>query len=94
VDYPLVKTETIDFLIKKFEEEKPLILLPGLQARKGHPPIFSASLKKEFLALHHDEGLNIIQRRYQEKVVFCEVADAGVRASFNTKEELKDFLKT
>jgi hypothetical protein len=46
------------------------------------------------LALHHAQGVNVIARHHQEKVVLCEVSDKGIRASFNTKEELKDLEST
>ncbi|MFA6378334.1 MAG: nucleotidyltransferase family protein [Candidatus Omnitrophota bacterium] len=94
VDFPFVSTETIDLLVEKFEENPEKIVIPVHEGSKGHPPIFPASLKNEFLSLEASEGLNIVQRRYPERIFLCTVSDAGVRASFNTKQELKELSES
>jgi len=90
VDYPLVKTQTIDILVGKFMRHSDKIIIPTCDDRKGHPPIFPVALKKEFLSLNSSEGLNQVQRRHQNGVLFCAVPDKGTVKSFNTKEEFKN----
>jgi CTP:molybdopterin cytidylyltransferase MocA len=92
IDFPLVKTQSIDFLIEKFSQNPDKILIPSFDSRNGHPPIFPSDLRNEFLALKPSEGLNVIQQRYPERVKLIEVSDKTVTQSFNTPPELKDLM--
>ncbi len=89
VDYPIIKNETIDQLINAFLENKSSILIPSFDGQKGHPPIFSASLKNEFLRLDNAVGLNMVARSYPEYISILPVDDMGVIMSFNSEEEFE-----
>jgi CTP:molybdopterin cytidylyltransferase MocA len=89
VDYPLVQKDTVDTLIRFFLERSPLMIIPSFQGKKGHPPLFSASLKSEFLALDHKVGINTIAQAHQNDMTVLPVNDAGIIRSFNTPEEFK-----
>ncbi|MBN1870068.1 MAG: nucleotidyltransferase family protein [Candidatus Omnitrophica bacterium] len=90
VDHPFIQPGTIDLLIRYYLKHFPLIVLPAFEGRKGHPPLFSADLKEEFLALDNGIGLNAIAHAHQNETVILPVEDAGVIQSFNTKEEFRD----
>ncbi len=87
VDYPLVKAKTINALIDCFRARGSRIVIPSFRGRKGHPPLFSLSLKPEFLALDNGQGINTVAHRHQESSVVLEVDDPGVVRTFNTPEE-------
>ena len=89
VDYPVVKRETLERLINFFQEHRPLILVPGYQGHKGHPPIFDVRLKKEFLDLDDSAGINTVIHRHAAETHILPVEDEGVIRSFNTPEEFK-----
>ena len=89
VDYPLVEPGTVDALVRHFRDHAPLILLPEFNGKKGHPPLFSMSLKDEFLGLDHESGLNTIARAHQSETTVFPVEDPGVVRSFNTREEFE-----
>lgn len=89
VDYPFVKSQTINLLMQQTVSIKSSILIPVFQGRKGHPPYFASSLFKDFLNLKNTEGLNTISRRYSEKVELIQIPDAGILKTFNTKQELE-----
>jgi CTP:molybdopterin cytidylyltransferase MocA len=93
VDYPLVRRETLRLLIEKFNETKPLIVIPSYNNIKGHPPIFSIDLRKEFLELDNDKGINTVGKKYADRVYVCDVKDPGIIASFNTIEEFQKIIK-
>ena len=40
VDYPLVKSQTLGFIAKNFQQKKSLIIIPVYDVQKGHPPVF------------------------------------------------------
>jgi molybdenum cofactor cytidylyltransferase len=88
VDMPLLKTETVDFLLEEFTRKPSLIQLPSYQSKKGHPPLFGISLRNEFLSLKDDAGINTVFPKYATETRLCEVADEGILKTFNTPEEL------
>ncbi len=93
VDYPLVKTETINSLCDYFLEHKPPILIPTYQDRKGHPPIFHADLIPKLLALSNSAGLNVFEEEMKSTTVLFPVNDPGVILTFNTSSEFEELKK-
>lgn len=87
LDYPFLQKATLVHLAEFFLKEKPLILIPTHNGKKGHPPIFNISLKKEFLILDNASGVNEIIHRHPSKIHLLPVNDPGVLATFNTPEE-------
>ena len=93
VDHPLIRPQTVDQIIECFLNDPSKIVLPAFEGRKGHPPLFPASLKREFLALDDQIGLNTIAHAHQKETVIFPVEDPGVTKSFNTPSELKVLQK-
>ena len=96
VDYPLIKTETADQLRSYFLKNKPEILIPAFNGQRGHPPVFHARLKDEFLKLADSVGINTVAHARSNNVVELPVDDEFILRSFNTREEfdaLKKFLQ-
>ncbi len=85
VDSPFVQPKTVKHLIDEFYLKKPLVLVPTFGATKGHPPIFSYSLKDEFLALDNASGINQVIHRHE--VLSVPVSDEGIVSTFNTPQE-------
>jgi molybdenum cofactor cytidylyltransferase len=94
VDVPFIRSETIDLLLNKFSEQRPKILVPVYKGKKGHPPVFDSSLKKEILELPANQGINTIIHKHQNTdETLIDVPDEGVIRTFNTVEEWQN-LKT
>ena len=89
VDYPFIKNETLKLLIDSFFSQKPQILIPTYKNRKGHPLIFSANLKAEFLDLDNSIGVNSIAQDKSRGVALLAVDDPAVISTFNTPEEFE-----
>ena len=87
VDFPFVAAATVSAECAHFAKKKSTILIPTYQAKKGHPPVFHASLKKDFLALDNDQGINTVSWQRSAEVNLLATDDPGVTASFNTPEE-------
>jgi molybdenum cofactor cytidylyltransferase len=94
VDTAFVKKETIRRLAGIFLEKNPLILVPTWQGQKGHPPIISEKLLKDFKELKNCDPLYTVQRRYAAETLEAPVDDQAVTLSFNTQEELKKIIQT
>ncbi|MCA9409401.1 MAG: nucleotidyltransferase family protein [Candidatus Omnitrophica bacterium] len=87
VDYPFVKSSTIDTLIECFRIERNGVYIPTFENRKGHPPLFPIQLRNEFLLLQHDQGVNSVAQQHQDLIRLVAVKDSGVIATFNTPQE-------
>ena len=93
VDMPAIKPKTINRLIHEFQKQRPSVLIPTYEKRRGHPPIFHAKLQAELLNLDNTVGLNSFEHQHASDMVFFSVEDPGILRSFNTPQEFED-LKT
>ena len=91
VDCPLILTSTVDLLIRHFKQNNPAILIPAYQSKRGHPPVFSASLKAEILTLSSSTGLNSLFAGHAPQTL--EINDPGIIQTFNTPAELEAIKK-
>ena len=93
VDMPAFKTETCEILIATFLRNSCLACVPTFEGRKGHPPIFSYRLKREFMELKDEESLATVLRSHDAEIIKVPVADEGVVLSFNTPKELQNIIR-
>ena len=91
VDCPFIRASTVDALIRCFEKTAPSILVPVYNSRRGHPPVFSAALKKEVLALPPSSGSNTLFQNHALQTL--DIDDPGIVQTFNTPEELEKIKK-
>ena len=93
VDYPLIKTETIDTLCDFFLARRPSIVIPTYQNRKGHPPIFHKKLTKQLLEWDASIGLNRFAEQMKPQTILSPVEDPGILLTFNTPAEFAELKK-
>jgi molybdenum cofactor cytidylyltransferase len=83
-DQPLLKTRTINALIRTFNEGKRGIIVPSFRGRRGHPVIFHRKYKKALLNLKGDVGGRSILENYPEDVRMVPVKSIGVVKDVDT----------
>ena len=89
-DLPLLTTETINFLVEKFFEEKIGILVPVFNDTTGHPVIFDMTMFKEDIAgIEGDTGLRVLIRDYPERVTKLPWHDDSVTWDVDTPLDLE-----
>ena len=93
VDFPLIKRETIDELVREFCANKHRILIPAHHDKRGHPPIFNIALKDTVMNMSNDVGVNTLEHQRESETFLYAVADPGVVSTFNTPKEFEE-LKT
>lgn len=93
VDFPLLQAATLREIGDAYLSSSSKIVIPSYKGRRGHPPIFPYDLKKEFLTLDVQEGLNTIQHRYEDRCMEFEVDDPAVITSFNTPLEWEEIKR-
>ena len=83
-DQPLLKTRTIDALIRAFDQGNEGIIVPSFQGRRGHPVIFHRRFRKELLNLKGDVGGRSIIESHPEDVRVVPVKSIGVVKDVDT----------
>ena len=83
-DQPLLKTRTINALIRAFDQGKEGIIVPSFRGRRGHPVIFHRRFKKELLNLKGDVGGRSIIESHPEDVRVVPVKSRGVVKDVDT----------
>ncbi|KXS45290.1 MAG: molybdenum cofactor cytidylyltransferase [Candidatus Frackibacter sp. T328-2] len=92
-DQPLIKVETLNALIAKFESGEELIVYPEYNGQRGNPVIFSTKLKSEMLKASGDQGARGLLTKYQDKSTSIEVKDQGVVFDIDTEEDYQELLE-
>ncbi len=93
IDYPLVKTDTLNILIRHFIQNHPRILIPVFDHKKGHPPLISMEIKNELLHIDISQGINKVLQEHPTETILLPVQDDGVVLSFNNTEEFNRIKK-
>jgi molybdenum cofactor cytidylyltransferase len=92
-DMPLVKLETVQGIIKKFQESSCPLIIPVYQGKKGHPVFFARSLFSELKEVAGDIGAREVVRKNLDRCCFLEVNDPGILVDIDCPEEYEKWVK-
>lgn len=87
VDHPAVNADTINTLIDKFNNDRPLIVLPVCEGKRGHPVLFSAKLFDELAGTPLDQGARSVVWSHKQDVVEIPTSDKGILLDIDTRED-------
>jgi len=91
-DQPLLKTRTINALIRAFGQSKGSIVLPSYRGKRGHPVLFDRCHEKELLSLRGDVGGKSIVERHAGTVFEVRTESKAVVMDIDTwKDYEKEF---
>ncbi len=89
-DQPLLKTRTVNALVRVFENGSGEIIVPFYRGRKGHPVIFPRRFKKELMRLTGDLGGSPILQKCRDNVRIVRVRSEGVLKDIDTWKDYQD----
>ncbi len=92
-DQPLLRSQTINALVKAFGRERSKIIIPSFKGEKGHPVIFPKHYEKELLGLRGDQGGKSTIKRHPKEVRLIPVRSEGVLRDIDTWSEYKKEVK-
>jgi len=92
-DKPFIQAKTVDLLIQKCNEKKPLILAPRYENKPGHPTFFSTELAPSFLATTGDIGGRQVIETFRSDTLFVDVPDEGVSLDMDYYMEFENARK-
>lgn len=91
-DIPFIPTSVINALITYFYANKPKIIIPTCEKRKGHPILISSLLYPEVLSISEElRGLKEITTKYQDQIEYLPFDAKGIIRDIDTKEDLGKF---
>lgn len=91
-DIPFIPSEVIDTLIDYFNLNKPEIIIPTYNDRKGHPIVIRSTLFPNLLAITEKyRGLKEITKRFHDKIVYLKTNVEGITRDFDTRLDLLKF---
>ena len=74
-DHPVLDRGLIEALLSAWQREQPLVLVPRVGNRRGHPTLFRWSLAREVPRIPADLGLNWLLSNHAREV--CELSVEG-----------------
>jgi molybdenum cofactor cytidylyltransferase len=93
VDIPLVKTATIQSLIKVARENPDKIIYPTYNGKRGHPPLLPASLIPAILEWKKKGGLKAVLNTCEKLTLEVGVDDNFILEDIDTPEDYQRLLK-
>jgi molybdenum cofactor cytidylyltransferase len=93
VDRPHVKLATIQALLARFRRGDASIVVPGYEARRGHPTVFGRGVFDELLAAPEEHGARSVVRADPARVAVVPVDDPAVVEDVDTPAEYLDLLR-
>ena len=88
-DQPFVKPGTLDYLIKRYREHRPQIVIPMYKGFRGNPVLLDRSVFPELRSLTGDIGCRAIFGAHTENILKVPVDDFGVLLDIDTKDDLE-----
>ena len=87
VDIPLVKSPTLQLLMRSFDKNKPQILSPTFLGERGHPPLIPRQCAGELIRWSGKGGLKVFLEQHGRKFLDVPVFDAGILVDMDTPEQ-------
>ncbi len=88
IDHPLVSADLVSRMVERFCKNRPAILAPTYDGRRGHPVIFAARLYDELLAAPLDVGARAVVWAHGGEVEELPTNEEGCVLNLNDPEAL------
>ena len=87
VDQP-TEASVLRALVEEYLLSRPVVLLPSVNHRRGHPTLFGRRVFPDLLAISEErEGLREVMDRYEGEIRYVNVDTELVRANLNSPAE-------
>jgi molybdenum cofactor cytidylyltransferase len=93
VDHPYIDSQLIQLMLRRFDESKPLIVVPRYRGKRGHPVIFSSSLFADLLNAPMDEGAKAVVNAHRDQTLEIETEEVGITLDIDTPELYRQHVK-
>jgi molybdenum cofactor cytidylyltransferase len=91
-DQPQIHSSLISKIIAAHQAERPLLVVPVYDQRRGHPIILDARLRDEILAIDPAQGLRQLVQVHREQTLFLEMTSDSILLDFDYPQDYQKFL--
>lgn len=91
VDHPLVSASLVNDLIEAFDANRPAVVLPVHEGRRGHPVIFSSRLYEELLQAPEDKGARAVVWAHANEITEVSTTEEGCVLNLNDPEAFQKY---
>lgn len=88
-DQPHLRAEWIVSLVEVFLRNRPAVVLPVFQDKRGHPILIAASLFQEILTMAPSCSARDLFSCHTDSIQTIEIADAGILYDADTPDDLE-----
>lgn len=88
-DQPLIRTRTINRLIKAYSESNHKIVIPSCQGQRGNPVIFNRLLFRELEQLKNDTGARVLFKKHAADLLLFPVHDSAILTDIDTPDDYR-----
>jgi len=88
-DHPLITADEIAPIVKEFRtrKENKQIFIPSYNLRRGHPVLFDAALKEEFLRLPEEAPARTVINLLADRITYIEIPTSAILMDMDTPED-------
>ncbi len=90
VDHPMISSHTVTDLITLWQHNPDSIVVPSDGERRGHPTIFPACCRKDFLDKNLEKGAKSVLHQNSDRIVHMVTQDIWTMKNLNTPELLEE----
>jgi molybdenum cofactor cytidylyltransferase len=91
-DQPQIHSSLISKIIAAHQAERPLIIVPVYDNRRGHPIILDARLRHEILAIDPRQGLRQLVQAHTDQTLYLQMASDSILLDFDYPQDYQRFL--
>lgn len=89
VDHPRLKVETLQAVLRKFEQSDAAAVIPRHGGQRGHPVVISRRLAYELLAMPKSASPKDVIRGHRAATVFVDLDDPAIVEDIDTPEDYR-----
>jgi len=94
VDIPMVRRETVELLVRSYQNAAEGIMYPAFRGTRGHPPLISGSFRDRIISWNGNGGLNALLMQYERDSATIETGDEGILLDMDTPEDYERLRNT
>lgn len=86
-DQPQISVDVFNRVIREYEKNQPLVVIPTFQGRNGHPVILDLKLREEILSMDCEQGLRQVVHAHASEITRVEISEEAVLIDFDYPED-------
>lgn len=86
-DQPLIEMDVVDRIIKEYQTQRPLLVVPSFQMRRGHPWLVDRKLWTEIIALPVSASPRLFLNQHRDDILYVNVNTPSIFQDLDTPED-------